>query len=63
MQAGPNGVADNIRYSYYIGAAVLIMAILVTVFFSKEYAPAEYEKYHGKPDQSHKRSGHPRNHL
>jgi maltose/moltooligosaccharide transporter len=54
---GPNGVANNIRYSYYIGAAVLIIAILVTVFFSREYAPAEYEKYHGKPEQSHKRSG------
>jgi maltose/moltooligosaccharide transporter len=57
LQSGTNGVADNIRYSYYIGAAVLIIAILITVFFSREYAPAEYEKYHGKPEQSHKRSG------
>src|ERR1700749_4146652 len=30
LQPGPNGVADNIRYSYYIGATVLIIAILVT---------------------------------
>ena len=50
-------MADNIRYSYYIGATVLIIAILVTVFYSREYPPAEYEKYHGKPEQSHKRSG------
>ncbi len=57
LQPGPNGVADNIRYSYYIGGAVLIIAILVTVFFSKEYKPSEYEKYHGKPEQTHKRSG------
>ena len=57
LQPGPGGVAENIRYSFYIGAIVLIAAILVTVFFSKEYAPAEYEKYHGKPEQSHKRSG------
>jgi maltose/moltooligosaccharide transporter len=57
LQSGPNGVADNIRYSYYIGAAVLITAILVTVFFSKEYKPSEYESYHGKPDTSHKKSG------
>jgi maltose/moltooligosaccharide transporter len=57
LEPGVNGVANNIRYSYYIGAAVLIIAILVTVFFSREYPPAEYEKYHGKPDQSHKRSG------
>jgi maltose/moltooligosaccharide transporter len=57
LQPGPGGVADNIRYSFYIGAIVLIIAILVTVFFSREYAPAEYEKYHGKPEQSPKRSG------
>jgi maltose/moltooligosaccharide transporter len=57
LQPGPNGVADNIRYSYYIGAVVLIIAIMITVFFSREYAPVEYEKYHGKPEQSHKRSG------
>jgi maltose/moltooligosaccharide transporter len=57
LQSGPNGVPDNIRYSYYIGATVLIIAILITVFFSREYKPSEYEKYHGKPDQSHKRSG------
>jgi maltose/moltooligosaccharide transporter len=57
LQPGPGGVADNIRYSFYIGAIVLIIAILVTVFFSREYAPAEYERYHGKPEQSLKRSG------
>src|SRR5450631_2292812 len=42
------GVADNIKYSFYIGAVVFIVAILVTVIFSKEYPPKEYEKYHGK---------------
>ena len=47
QEAGPSGVADNIKYSFYIGAAVFIAAILVTVFFSKEYAPAEYAAYHG----------------
>jgi maltose/moltooligosaccharide transporter len=57
LQAGKTGVADNIRYAYYIGATVFIIAILITVFFSKEYPPAEYERYHGKPDNSHKKSG------
>lgn len=47
QEAGPSGVADNIKYSFYIGAAVFITAILVTVFFSKEYSPAEYASYHG----------------
>lgn len=50
-EAGVSGVADNIKYSFYIGAAVFIAAILVTVFFSKEYPHDQYEKYHGKPDK------------
>ena len=49
MEAGADGVANNITYSFYIGAAVFVAAILVTVFFSKEYPPKEYEQYHGKP--------------
>lgn len=55
MQAGADEVADNIKYSFYIGAAVFVAAILITVFFSKEYPPAEYERYHGKPEpETHK---------
>lgn len=50
QEAGISGVADNIRYSFYIGAAVFITAILVTVFMSREYAPAEYQQYHGQTD-------------
>ncbi len=57
MSAGENDVADNIKYSFYIGAAVFIAAILVTVFFSKEYAPKEYEQYHGKPVETTRKSG------
>jgi maltose/moltooligosaccharide transporter len=48
QEAGASGVADNIRYSFYIGAAVFMVAILVTVFLSKEYTPKEYEQFHGK---------------
>jgi maltose/moltooligosaccharide transporter len=48
MEAGPDGIADNIRYSFYIGAAVFMVAILITVFFSKEYPPQEYKAYHGE---------------
>src|SRR5687767_7790979 len=53
MAAGDDGVADNIKYSFYIGAVVFVLAILVTVFFSKEYPPDEYDKYHGKPERPH----------
>lgn len=49
MVAGEDGIADNIKYAFYIGAAFFILAILVTVFFSREYPPAEYHRYHGEP--------------
>lgn len=57
QEAGASGVADNIRYSFYIGAIIFIAAILITVFFSREYAPAEYELYHGKPEHHPKEAG------
>jgi maltose/moltooligosaccharide transporter len=57
QEAGESGVADNIKYAFYIGAAVFIVAILVTVFLSREYPPAEYEKYHGKPDEASQKAG------
>ena len=50
QEAGASGVADNIRYSFYIGAVVFMSAILVTVFFSKEYPPEQYAQYHGQAD-------------
>jgi len=52
MVAGADGVADNIKYAFYIGATVFMAAILVTMFFSKEYPPEEYERYHGKQEES-----------
>jgi len=57
QEAGTSGVANNIRYAFYIGAAVFMIAILITVFFSKEYAPAEYELYHGPAETSEHKSG------
>lgn len=57
QEAGVSGVADNIRYSFYIGAAVFIVAILITVFFSKEYPPAEYALYNGQNEQVENEKG------
>lgn len=57
MEAGADGVADNIKYAFYIGAAVFVLAILVTIFFSKEYSPKEYEQYHGKAEPAEQSSG------
>jgi len=55
--AGASGIADNIKYAFYIGAAVFIVAILVTVLFSKEYPPEEYERYHGKVEPAAEKAG------
>lgn len=35
------GIPENIVWSFYIGAAVFLMAVLITVFKSKEYPPEE----------------------
>ena len=55
--SGQNGVANNIKYAYYIGSAIFVIAILVTVFFSKEYPPAEYQRYNGNPDTKEEKNG------
>ncbi len=50
----PEGVVgDNVKYAFYIGAAVFIISIIWTVLKTKEYTPREYEKYHGKNEQAH----------
>ena len=49
---GKDGIADNIKYAFYIGAAIFVVAILITIFFSKEYPPEEYERYHGKAEET-----------
>ena len=54
LVAGKDGVADNIKYAFYMGAGVFMIAILITVFFSREYAPKEYELYHGKDAEADK---------
>lgn len=43
-------VADNVIYSFYIGALVFIGAILVTIFKTREDPPEIYEQIHGKAD-------------
>ena len=47
----PEGVIpDSVIYSFYIGAAILILCVIYTTVKVKEYPPYEYEQYH--PSQS-----------
>lgn len=44
----PEGVIpDSVKWSFYIGAAILIACVLYTFFAVKEMPPAEYAKFHG----------------
>ncbi len=49
----PEGaVAPNTKLAFYIGAGVFFCSILWTIISTKEYPPAEYEKYHGKSEDA-----------
>lgn len=52
-EAGPGEAPDNVVYSFYIGALVFIVTILVTVLRTREYPPAEYKAIHGEPEDEH----------
>lgn len=52
-EASEGSVALNTQLAFYIGAAVFLASILWTVLKTREYAPAEYEKYHGKASNEH----------
>jgi maltose/moltooligosaccharide transporter len=39
------GIPDNVVFSFYIGAAVMIFTILWTVFTTKEYSPEEMARF------------------
>ncbi len=44
----PEGyVADNVIYAFYVGAMVLIVSILYTIFTTKEYSPQEFAEFEG----------------
>ena len=50
--ADSNGlVPDNVTYSFYFGAAVLISTILWTIFTTKEYPPEFYEELDEEKDE------------
>ena len=43
--ATSGGIPDNVVFSFYIGAAVMIITILWTVFTTKEYSPDELAQF------------------
>ena len=55
----PEGVVpDSVIWSFYVGAAILILCVIYTVSKVKEWPPALYEQYNGPfPDPSPVREG------
>lgn len=57
--SAPQGmVANNVTYSFYVGAVVFLVCILITILFSKEYPPAEYTAYHGESAEKETKFSH-----
>ena len=46
-EAAKGVVPDSVIYSFYIGAAILILCVLYTTAKVKEMPPKEYAEYHG----------------
>lgn len=46
--ASPNHVPNNVIFSFYTGAAVLVGSLLWTIFTTKEYPPEEYAAFHAE---------------
>ena len=44
----PEGqVPDSVKWSFYVGAAILILCVIYTTFKVKEMPPKEYAQFHG----------------
>ena len=43
--AGPDGIPDTVRYSFWFGGAALFLAVLWTVLTTKEYSPNEMAEF------------------
>lgn len=55
----PKGIVpDSVIYSFYIGAAILILCVLYTTFKVKEWNPQEYAEYNErKPEAEEQNAG------
>ena len=54
----PEGIVpDSVIWSFYIGAAILILCVIYTTSKVKEWPPQEYEEYNGKAEDKGKDEG------
>jgi maltose/moltooligosaccharide transporter len=55
--ASEGQVPNNVIYSFYVGAALLILTILYTIVTTKEYPPEELAKYNKVPIEEEENVG------
>ena len=54
----PKGIVpDSVIWSFYIGAAILILCVIYTTAKVKEWNPQEYEEYNGTSESSEQSEG------
>ncbi len=54
--AGIGEVADNVKYAFYVGAAILFVCVMWTIVTTKEYSPAELAEFNEeKPKEAEKK--------
>ena len=51
-EAPLGSVAPNVVWSFYVGAALLLITILITIITTKEYSPEEFAKYSGNDSKN-----------
>jgi maltose/moltooligosaccharide transporter len=50
--AGPGQIPDSVKWSFYLGGMVFLLAVLWTVISSKEYSPEEIAEFEAGEDQA-----------
>lgn len=46
---GPSGISDTVKYAFYVGAAVLLGAVMWTVLSTREYPPDALQAFDQSP--------------
>ena len=52
-------IPDSVKFSFYIGGAVFLFAVLWTVLTTKEYSPEELEKFNKEQNETARNDFHP----
>lgn len=50
-EAPEGSVPDNVIWSFYIGAAILLLTIIITILKTKEYPPEQFEAFLSEDEQ------------